>query len=35
MNSYLQSRNKDPGVENKWMDTTGGDKGWDELGDWD
>ena len=22
-------------IENKWIDTKGGQKGWDELGDWD
>ena len=31
---YVQSRNRDTGVENKLMDIKGG-RGWDELGDWD
>jgi len=31
MNSYLQSRNRDPGVQNKWMDTTGEDRGWNGM----
>ena len=30
----LQSRNRDTDVENKCMDTKG-EKGWEELGDWD
>ena len=31
---YVQSKNRDTGVENKCMDTKGGGR-WDELGDWD
>ena len=36
----LQGRNRDTDVENKRMDTKGGNRGrgwwwWDELGDWD
>ena len=33
--SYLQSRNRDTDVENKYIDTKGKGEGWDELGDWD
>ena len=25
----------DTDIENKWIDTKGGQEGWDELGDWD
>ena len=25
----------DTDIKNKWKDTKGGQKGWDELGDWD
>ena len=33
----LQGRNRDRDVENKCMDTKGGQSegGWEELGDWD
>ena len=34
--TYLQSRNRDTDVENKLMDTRGGEEGgWDEFRDWD
>ena len=33
--TYLQSRNRDTDIENRHMDTRGGERGWDELGDWD
>ena len=32
--NYLQSRNRDTNIKNKCIDTKG-EKGWDELGDWD
>ena len=33
--TYLQSRNRDTDLENKFMNTRGREVGWDELGDWD
>ena len=33
--TYLQSRNRDTDIENKWMDTKGEREGWEELGAWD
>ena len=33
--SYVQSRNRDTGLENKRVDTKGEGGGWDELGGWD
>ena len=33
--SYLQSRNRDIAVENKYTDTNGEGGGWDELEHWD
>ena len=33
--NYLQSRNRDIDIENKYMNTKQGKWGWDELGDWD
>ena len=30
----MQSRNRDTGIENKYMDTKQ-ERRWDELGDWD
>ena len=32
--AYLQSGNRDTGVESKLMATKEGKGGWDELGDW-
>ena len=33
--SYLQNRNRDTDIENKYMDTKRGKEGWDLLRDWD
>ena len=33
--SYLQRRNRDTDIENKYLDTKGERKGCKELGDWD
>ena len=33
--SYLQKRNRNTDLENKCLDSKEGEKGWDELGDWD
>ena len=33
--NYLQSRNRNTGMENKHMNTKGRREGWDKLGDWD
>ena len=33
--SYLQNRNRDTDIENKYMGTKRGKEGWDELRDWD
>ena len=32
---YLQNGNKDTGMENKCMDTNGGEEGWEEMKNWD
>ena len=33
--AYLQGRNRDPDIENRFLDTKWGERGWDKLGDWD
>ena len=33
--SYLQNRNRDTDIENKYMDTKRGKEEWGELGNWD
>ena len=32
---YLQNRNRDTDIENGHMYTSGGNEGWNELGEWD
>ena len=32
---YLQNRNRDMDIENGHMYTSGGNEGWNELGEWD
>ena len=33
--TYLQDRNRDADVGDGHVDTAQGERGWDELGDWD
>ena len=30
-----QGRNRDADIKNGHVDTAGGERGWDEVGDWD